>query len=95
WPVHQLSPEFQPSSPPDTATTLLVYRREEADEDVIDFMALTPMLYQVLTLLETAPTAYAAFEEVARPYQMPSVQLQAFAQQTIRDLINQGILRSA
>lgn len=40
WPVHRISPDFQPGERPDTMTYLLVYRKAEYE---IGFMELNPL----------------------------------------------------
>ncbi len=94
WPVHQLSKAFQPSKKPEQVTTLLVYRCEKNNGDeVIDFMTLTPLLYQWLMILETSSSAREAFETVAQPYDFPPDQLTGFALQTLQDLVDLRVLR--
>ncbi len=95
WPVHKLSKAFQPTKKPTQTTTLLVYRHEHASGDeVIDFMVLTPLLYQWLMILETSDSAQSAFDTVAKPYNLTSEQKQGFALQTLQELVGLNILRA-
>jgi len=100
WPVHRLSLNDQPKQAPETATTLLIYRTLEQSDAVdsqhierVDFIELSPLLYQFLIALESAPSARVAFEEVAKPYDIPEESLQAFAEQTLQELVSLNILR--
>ncbi len=99
WPVHRLSLRYQPEQVPKDATTLLVYRTlvksdlDEGASEKIEFIELSPLLYQFLVLLESIPLAQTAFEEVAKPYYIPENQLQAFAEQTLQELVMLNILR--
>jgi len=49
WPVHRLSPEFQPTSPPETATFLLVQRDPKHKVRFNELSALTFRLLQRLS----------------------------------------------
>jgi len=48
WPVQQVGPGFQPTSPPE-APTLLLVRRDAAGD--VHFSALSPLVYRLLALL--------------------------------------------
>ncbi len=52
YPVHRLSPDYQPAQPPAEATTLLIYR-DGGDE--VRFMAISPLLAAALSLLGRHP----------------------------------------
>jgi hypothetical protein len=100
WPVHRLSSNDQPNQAPKEASTLLIYRTLDEGDMVdtqpiekIDFIELAPLLYQFLIALESAPSAQVAFEEVAKPYDIPDDQLQEFAEQTLQELVSLNILR--
>lgn len=95
WPVHQLSKVFQPTEKPTQTTTLLVYRHEHANGDeVIDFMALTPLLYQFLMILETSDSANSAFETVTESYNLTTEHRQSSALQALQELVDLNILRA-
>jgi hypothetical protein len=49
YPVHKLSPEFQPATPPEQPTFLLVFRDRD---DEVRFLELSPMAFQLLQLIE-------------------------------------------
>lgn len=49
WPVNDISSEFVPEEVPETPTTLLVYRDAN---DQVNFLALTPLLYQLIVLID-------------------------------------------
>lgn len=51
WPVHRISPEFQPAEPPAEPTRLVVYR-DRADE--IGFLEINPVTARLLELLDRA-----------------------------------------
>ena len=90
WPVHQLSKAFQPTEKPDNVTTLLVYRHlNKSHEEVIDFMTLTPLLYQWLTVIEASDSAREAFEKVTGPYQLTPDLLE----DVLQDLLDLKILK--
>lgn len=53
WPVQRISPDYQPSEPPN-APTLLMVRRDRAGN--VHFSELSPLLYRLLELLGHEPT---------------------------------------
>jgi hypothetical protein len=53
FPVHQIGPDYQPRTAPETPTLLAVYRDRE---DVVQFLAPNPVTYRLLERLQTAPT---------------------------------------
>src|SRR5690606_31251308 len=54
FPVHRIGPEFQPQTPGDTPTFLIVYRTAH---DEIKFMELNPVTARLMALLEEAGPA--------------------------------------
>ncbi|HNQ04197.1 MAG TPA: putative DNA-binding domain-containing protein [Thiobacillaceae bacterium] len=52
WPVHRLSPRFQPAAPPADATFLVVWRNQEL---AIRFSLLSPAAARLLELLQARP----------------------------------------
>lgn len=54
WPVQKIGPEFQPDTPPE-APTLLLVRRDQAGD--IHFSELSPLVFRMLQLLGEADTA--------------------------------------
>lgn len=49
WPVHEIGPAYQPDTPPDTPTHLLVYRDRQ---DAVKFMQLNAVSARVIALLK-------------------------------------------
>lgn len=49
FPVHRISPSFQPTEPPDQPTILVVYRKAD---DELGFMELNPVTARLLELIE-------------------------------------------
>lgn len=94
WPVHQLSEDYQPTEKPLQVTTLLVYRSFDEDGlECIDFMELTPMLYQWLMAMSDSKSASKALEQVTQAIQIDKDQLNAFAKTTLQALLARGIIR--
>ena len=52
YPVHQISPDFAPEQAPEQPTFLIVYRDSE---DEVNFLAITPMTYRLLTAIQEHP----------------------------------------
>ena len=52
YPVHQISPDFAPEQVPEQPTFLVVYRDSEDD---VNFLAITPMTYHLLTAIQEYP----------------------------------------
>ena len=52
WPVHRIGPDYQPDTPPDTPT-LLMLRRET--DGTVSFHALTPLSFRLLQRLDAEP----------------------------------------
>jgi hypothetical protein len=95
WPVHQLSKAFRPTAKPTQTTTLLAYRHEQTNGDeVIDFMSLTPLLYQFLMVLETSDSAQSAFATVTDSYNFTTEQRHSFALPVLQELVDLNILRA-
>lgn len=96
WPVHQLSVNFQPSAKPDGVTTLLVYRTvNENGDEVVDFMTLTPMLYQWLQALPEHASAKEALQAVTQGLAVDEETLESFAKQTLTELMALAIIGKA
>lgn len=95
WPVHKISKTFQPTQKSPEITTLLVYRSEEIVKDEviekIDFMALTPMLYQWLIHLNETQSAKQALLLATQQQELEAT-LVAFAQQTLSELYALGLV---
>ena len=94
WPVHQLAKEFQPNAKPTEATTLLVYRVEDKQgNERVDFMSLTPLLYQWLLLLPEFKSAKLALLAVTEDIEIDESSLFNFATQTLQELQNLTIVK--
>jgi len=52
YPVHRISPDFAPEQAPEQPTFLIVYRD---GEDEVNFLAITPMTYRLLTAIQEHP----------------------------------------
>ncbi|WEJ62287.1 HvfC family RiPP maturation protein [Thiomicrorhabdus lithotrophica] len=87
WPVHQLAKDFQPSEKPVETITLLVYRTEDKQgNERVDFMNLTPLLYQWLLQLPEFKSAKAALLAVTHNIEIDENTLFNFAKQTLQQL---------
>lgn len=96
WPVHELSASHQPQQKPESVTTLLVYRTvDQQGDELIDFMTLTPMLYQWLQALAEHDSAKKALQYVTQGVKVDEATLDNFAKQTLAELIALGIIRKA
>ena len=95
FPVHRISPDFQPQHPPEQPTCLVVYR---APEDTVQFMLLNPVTYRLLQLLQdndsirVQQTLIQIAEELKHPD--PSVVLSGGAE-TLKGLAQRGIIQTA
>jgi len=49
YPVHKISPDFLPTTPPEQPTCLIVYRDAH---DNVHFMEITPLTYRLLAMIE-------------------------------------------
>ncbi|WP_051640772.1 DUF2063 domain-containing protein [Thiomicrorhabdus sp. Milos-T2] len=98
WPVHQLSEENQPKTKPNQATTLLVYS-ENSEQERIDFMVLTPLLYQWLLSFKSGVSAYDSLLAISEPLlaskQIKLEELTEFAVQTLQKLQGLGVVKAA
>lgn len=96
WPVHQLSKDNQPKLIPNQATTLLVYS-ESAEQERIDFIALTPLLYQWLLSFKPGVSAYDSLLAISEPLlageQIKLEEVLGFAHQTLQKLQSLGIVK--
>lgn len=64
WPVNRIGPGFQPQTPPDAATFVLV--RRDATHD-IRFAEISPLVYRLLEILQTsADTGRQSLEQLAQ-----------------------------
>jgi hypothetical protein len=70
FPVHRISPDYQPPGPPEQPTFLIVYRDPK---DEVHFLEITPVTYQLLALIQELPgqTAAAYLQAVAEQLKHP------------------------
>jgi len=57
WPVHQISPAYQPDRPPGQHTYLIVYRDRK---DNVNFIHITALTYQLLEILQESASITVA-----------------------------------
>lgn len=72
FPVHKLSPSYQPSEPPEQATYLVVYRDPN---DKVNFIELNPISARLLALIEEAQgqqTGQALLETICAELNHPN-----------------------
>mgnify|MGYP001820390491 CR=1 FL=1 len=92
FPVHRISPDFQPSAPPDEPTHILVYRNREDD---VKFMQLNSVSRLLLEFLQEDPasTGLELLNRVARTIQHPKPEAVIEAGEALlEDLRNRDIL---
>ncbi|MDO9617731.1 MAG: putative DNA-binding domain-containing protein [Pseudomonas sp.] len=65
WPVQRIGGDFQPATPPDEPTCLLVWRD---GQDRVRFMQLSPFAYQLAARLQTGEPAKHALLELAQQH---------------------------
>lgn len=88
YPVHQISPSFQPQEP--NPSILLVYRDEQ---EQIQFMELNATTARLLELLNSDVTGKQAILQLAQEMQHPKPEeLLQFGQQLLQDFKNKGII---
>ncbi len=91
WPVHRIDVDSMNLDKPDWVTTLLVYRD---DDDAVQFMALSPILYELLNAIMNAEdkTLWVVLSEMAEQMGEPVESLQGFSEQVLEALLAQNIL---
>jgi len=100
WPVDKICLEFQPNTPPEEPTCLLVSR---SVDDRIDFMQLTPLLYHLLVSLqennpendsESNPTQtlQQQLHLLASASGLAINECEAFGLQTVNELLKQDLI---
>lgn len=74
FPVPRISPDYQPSEPPEQPTFLIVYRNRE---DEVHFLEITPVTYQLLALIQEKPgqPAAAYLKSVAEQLRHPQPEM--------------------
>lgn len=91
WPVHRLEANDLPSQKPEWVTTLLVYRD---DEDAVQFMELSPVLYELLLAFmdNESQTVLQILTAMAEQMQQPVESLTGFAEQVLQDFIEHNLI---
>jgi hypothetical protein len=92
FPVHLISPDYLPDSPPDQASYLIVYRDPKDD---VRFMQTTPLTLRLLALIEQQPglSGEGLLEILSSEIQNIDPQaLKAFGEQTLQQLAEKGVL---
>ena len=70
YPVHQISPDFQPDCPPENPTYILVYRDLDDKVGFIEFNAVSARLFSILQE-DQRLTGRTALEQIATELQHP------------------------
>lgn len=91
YPVHQIGPDFQPHTPPENPTAVLVYRNRE---DQVRFMEINPVTFRLLELLETGETGPLDkhLGQLASELKMNRDTLLHYGSELIRDWAIRGIV---
>lgn len=92
FPVHRITPDFQPAEAPELPTFLIVYR-DFSDE--VHFLETTPVTYQLLALMQERPglPAEAYLQSLAEQLQHPQPEiLRARGIETVQDLARQHVI---
>lgn len=91
WPVDQISADNANLVQPETPTTLLAYRDAN---DRVQFMALTPLLYDLLVRLEgdNSDPLDGVMADMAAAMQQPAASLAALALPALDGLLQQQVL---
>nr|WP_298109826.1 putative DNA-binding domain-containing protein [uncultured Pseudomonas sp.] len=92
WPVQRLGIDFQPATPPEQATCLLVWRDPH---DKVRFMQLSPFAYRLALGLQAGASAEATLRQLADEHGL-AADADYFdnAQQLLDDWQRQGIWRA-
>ena len=90
FPVHHISPEFQPDEPSDVPVFLLVYRNID---DKVLFLELNPMSAKLIDLLNDGKTGQQAAQQISDElrHPKPDVVIEG-ARELIHDWIKRSIL---
>ena len=90
WPVHRLKPK-ETVNKPEWTTTLLVYRD---DEDIVQFMELSPVLYELLNLLidNEENSAEVVLSSLAESLGQSVESMQDFAESILQEMLDKNII---
>lgn len=92
YPVHRISPHYQPTQAPEQATHIVVYRTRE---DEVHFMHINPVTAQLLQMIQadTGKNGAQLLQEIAQAMQHPNPQtVQDGGAQTLESLRACGIV---
>ena len=90
YPVHQISPAFQPDSPADNPVFLLAYRN---DNDAVVFVELNPVSARLLDLINNGFDGLTAAQQIADEMQHPNPEIVIDgARSLINDWLAKGVL---
>ena len=91
FPVQHIGPEFLPEQPGTEPTTVAVYRNRQ---DEVQFLALNPLSYQLLSALENAEavTASELLHSLAAALQLPPERLLPAGLQALQDFADRDIV---
>jgi hypothetical protein len=91
WPVHRLSPEYQPAEPPESPTFLVVYRDAA---DTVQFLEIGAETARLLDVLEQTPGLTGGALLAGQPAAPEAGAAQA-AELALADLLRRGVLVGA
>jgi hypothetical protein len=92
WPVHMISPEYRPDTPPEQPTYLVVYRDRN---DQIRFVSINAVTARLLELLQEQPelNGLQALQQIAQEMKHPNPEIVINGgKQTLEQLKSQGII---
>lgn len=92
WPVHQISPDYRPTTPPSHATHIIVYRDRK---DLVRFIITNPVTARLIQLLQTNPnlTSLTALQYIATELHHPNPDIVINGgKQTLEELKAKGII---
>ncbi len=91
YPVHLISPDYQPETASEFPICLLVYRNTD---DKVTFLELNPVSFRLIKLLQSGMTALAAVATISQELQHPNPDILAEGAHTlILDWLERAILR--
>jgi len=91
WPVDEISEDYLPEVPPEEFTCVLVYRDKEYR---VQFIKLTPALYQLLTQISESETQSLAslIEALAQQLNVDEQLVQTLASPLLQKMIDEGLM---
>ncbi|MEE9397809.1 MAG: putative DNA-binding domain-containing protein [Methylococcales bacterium] len=69
FPVHRISPDYQPDAPPPSPTFLAVYRN---DQDNVRFLEINQITHRLMDLLKEERTGESVISQIAEELGMPA-----------------------